>query len=853
MRRREARFGGDPQPAVKPMLAKLVHRLSGRRDYLDGIRDGRLCGWAVPRGGAGPVPVALYAGNTRIADTLASQFRTDLHDAGLAGGACGFSFATETQAGLLRVCRLDGPRPAEIGRIDLAARSAGDRPDPSGPSGPVRRLGGRLRSANPDLLAPGLAALRAPPRAAQERPTPLSARQAALFAPEDPATGHTLPDPLCAYMAYLRPRHRLEAQFDWARAPDDAAHFLTWILTSYAPLRAGLRVPLSHRAIHWLNAPLVIPGQRASLSRATWACVMNVPHLRQGLGRADPGWTGDVMAWWALEQARQFGCEDCLVPGPYVAHLAACPPDQEGLSFPLSRYLRRWQAETPALAAYDVTRQEDRRQITLAALTHAAARPDTLRYIPWASTEALLEEDPGGQTPLGHWLASRDGQRRLLARADYIACLRGRGYDPEARRFTSRSAEGHRLHPAALPAPAPARQGAAPVDVQVIGPVTKTSGLGQAMRASLAALETTGMTVQAVNFDLDNPAPATEIAHVTPTEARPARFTLMHLNAESIPLFFAYAPDITAGSYLAAYMFWELTRPAPCHALALHMIDEIWAASEHGRAIYAPQFDGPLRVMGLPTEMSGEVPTARGAVAHPDPLGARAALLARTGFAADSFLCLASFDSFSFVQRKNPLGLIRAFAAAFPQGGAHLLLKTQNRSRVQDPEQRAIWAEIDALIAGDCRFCLIDDTLPRATLTTLTAGADAYLSLHRSEGWGFGMIEAMALGVPVLATGYSGNLAYCDHSTAWLVPATPVAPDPHGYMFTPKGGLWVEPDHAQAVALLQRMAHSPDLRAQKARTAQRRVVQAFSPQAIGARYAARIETVLHHSPGARVA
>jgi glycosyltransferase involved in cell wall biosynthesis len=199
------------------------------------------------------------------------------------------------------------------------------------------------------------------------------------------------------------------------------------------------------------------------------------------------------------------------------------------------------------------------------------------------------------------------------------------------------------------------------------------------------------------------------------------------------------------------------------------------------------------------------------------------------------------------VQRKNPLGLIRAFADAFPKGGAQLLLKTQNRSRVGDPAQRKIWAEIDALTAGDPRFCVLDETLPRDALLTLTAGADAYLSLHRAEGWGFGMIEAMALGVPVLATGYSGNLAYCDNATAWLVPAKEVAPAPQDYMFTPEGGLWGEPDHDTAVALLRQMAEDPTACAHKAKAAQTRVLRSFSAEAIGTRYAARIDTVLRQT------
>ena len=403
-------------------------------------------------------------------------------------------------------------------------------------------------------------------------------------------------------------------------------------------------------------------------------------------------------------------------------------------------------------------------------------------------------------------------------------------------RFTTRTIEGHRLHALALIAPA---LHAPKIDVQVIGPVTKASGLGQATRASVAALKTTGLSVQVVDFALDNPAPDIDAPHTPITEARPARFSLLHLNAESLPLLPAYAPDITQGSYSAAYMFWELTRAPACHALALSMVDEIWAASDHGKAIYAPAFDGPVRTMGLACDLT---PPA-------DPLGARAAFVAHSGFAADSFLCMASFDSFSFVQRKNPLALIHAFRDAFPEGGAQLLLKTQNRTRVGDPAQQAIWAEIDALITDDPRFCLLDETMRRDDLLTLTAGANAYLSLHRAEGWGFGMIEAMAMGVPVLATGYSGNLAYSDDSTAWLVPATEVAPDPQDYMFTPDGGLWGQPNHEAAVRLLRQMRAAPEARKRKAGLALQRVRRDFSPETIGTRYATRIETVLRHQTG----
>ncbi|MFP7675590.1 glycosyltransferase [Marivita sp. S0852] len=800
-------------------LRRGVRRLRGTRDYLDGLQGGVLAGWAMPKPGAGPVPVALYDQRGRVADTLASQFRADLQLAGIADGRCGFVFAVPAGASHLRVCRMDGPRPVEIGHVRVTGPTGVARPVPAPRTPPLQQ----------DALAPGVAALRAKPVPAPAGPAALTSRQALLFANQHPETGDVLPDPLCAYMAYLRPRYRLEDQLPWETAPEEAAHFLHWMLTSYAPMRTGLKPPLSKRAIQWLNAPVVVPGQRTHLSRATWAALHGVPHLRQAMDLNNPDWVDSVLYWWAVHQARAISAEDCLVPDTYVARLAEQP---EGGRFAMSRYLLRWTEETPALARLSCSDPDDRRHITLAAMVRAAERPDTLRYLPRASLELLLQQDADRQTPLGAYVKQLDHQDRRISAKDYAACLRGRGYDMQTRHFTSRTAEGHRLHAAGLPAPA--YHGVRPVDVQIIGPVTKTSGLGQAMRASIAALDTTGLELQVVNFDLDNPAPDTEVPHVAFADARPARFTLLHLNAESIPLLTAYAPDITDRSYMAAYMFWELTRPASCHALALQMIDEVWAASEHGKAIYADRFDGPIRVMGLPNDV----------VPHTDPLGARAAFVARSGFQADAFLCMASFDSFSFVQRKNPLALIHAFREAFVQGEAQLLIKTQNRSRVQDPAQHRIWAQIEALTKGDPRFKILDETMDRPALLEIMAGADAYLSLHRAEGWGFGMVEAMALGVPVLATGYSGNLAYCDDTTAWLVPATLTAPKPDAYMFTPEGGLWGTPDHHAAVTLLRQMQADAPLRHRKAKTAQTHVMRGLSAETIGKRYATRIETVL---------
>ena len=214
---------------------------------------------------------------------------------------------------------------------------------------------------------------------------------------------------------------------------------------------------------------------------------------------------------------------------------------------------------------------------------------------------------------------------------------------------------------------------------------------------------------------------------------------------------------------------------------------------------------------------------------------------------ARHFVFLVAFDSFSFVQRKNPVGTLRAFAAAFPgDPDVRLVIKTQNRQKVRDPAQQAIWAEVDALVAADPRIRLIDETLSYDDLLRLKAGCDAYVSLHRAEGWGFGMIEAMALGVPVVATAYSGNMEFCSDATAFLVAAPEVELGPDDYIFVRPGQKWADPDIADAARQMRAVWSDPALRQARATAALANVRDNFAAAVIARRYKARLDTILQN-------
>lgn len=189
----------------------------------------------------------------------------------------------------------------------------------------------------------------------------------------------------------------------------------------------------------------------------------------------------------------------------------------------------------------------------------------------------------------------------------------------------------------------------------------------------------------------------------------------------------------------------------------------------------------------------------------------RDVLRARFGIAPGDFAVFFNFDFGSYV-RKNIPAALEAFARAF--GGdrtAKLVFKTKGAA--ENPRRARDMAARVAAHGLGAQFVHIPQYLPRADVDGLTAACDVYLSLHRAEGFGLGMAEAMAQGVPVVATAWSANTEFCTPDTSWPVPfrLVPIRPGEEN----PANVEWAEADAADAAAALR------DIRANPAATAAR--------------------------------
>lgn len=351
----------------------------------------------------------------------------------------------------------------------------------------------------------------------------------------------------------------------------------------------------------------------------------------------------------------------------------------------------------------------------------------------------------------------------------------------------------------------------APHGVNVVGYLDATSGLGERARQLVAALRAGGVSVGEWSVPAQGAASAptgtpsvvydTTIAMVTAVQLADVR--------SRVPEPFERA-DRTIG-----YFFWELAEVPDEQEWGIGLVDEIWAPTRFVADAYRAATDTPVHHVPLPLPVPpATAPPAEAAVAVDG--GSR-------------FDVLVAFDFLSVMERKNPLGAIEAFRRAFPgDEPVHLTIKTLNGE--QRPEQlRRVAAAID----GDDRIELRDQRCSPAELAELTASADVLLSLHRSEGLGLHLAEAMALGTMVVASRYGGNLDLMDDDSAALVGVELVeVGDGEGAYAAP--ARWADPDLDHAARLLRRAYDEPAWRTALADRAAERISESPSREAIGA-------------------
>ncbi|WP_408873339.1 glycosyltransferase family 4 protein [Gluconobacter roseus] len=330
----------------------------------------------------------------------------------------------------------------------------------------------------------------------------------------------------------------------------------------------------------------------------------------------------------------------------------------------------------------------------------------------------------------------------------------------------------------------------------VAGEFSRSSGLGEGARLMVRALR--DMNIPCATWDIDRRALEGDVTG-------PGAPLVMHVNAPMLPYAQLFMPrTLRTGRRIIGYWAWELPVVSETWRHARRHVHEIWAPSRFTADALRP-LGRPVRVVEHPVGLAEQKPSDRNRASF--------------GLPEDCVFVLVSFSLASSMVRKSPIETIRAFREAFGDRPDRLLVMKIGHTE-HYPEDLAA---IHAAIAGAPNIRIETGQLSGPDRLALTACADIILSLHRSEGFGLVVAEAMALGRCVIATDWSATTEFLDETCGLPVAYTLIpAQDPRGIWDMP-ATKWALPDMASAVHALRTAADDPDLRARLGENATRRI------------------------------
>jgi glycosyltransferase involved in cell wall biosynthesis len=371
------------------------------------------------------------------------------------------------------------------------------------------------------------------------------------------------------------------------------------------------------------------------------------------------------------------------------------------------------------------------------------------------------------------------------------------------------------------PRVAASRFGAGNESITLMGLLRSNSGLGQAARASFRALEhlnrpfsVLDTTDQYLSKNTTDPG-----LDRHPFGAH-GELNLIHANAAEFAAPLGMFHHRLGGRFNAAMWFWEgATLPVEWMP-AFDRVDELWLASNYLADVFGQYERVPVRVVGLAADL-------------PEPTDASRSML---GLGDEDLVFLFVFDAQSVAERKNPDLALTAFERAFGRGneGVRFIIKTHNLHKMPGSEAR-----LRRIEASNSSVTIVNEYWGRDQLLRLMQVADVYVSPHAAEGFGLTLLESMALGTPVIATAFSGNMDFTTEANSWLIDYTLTSlPERAGPY--PAGTVWAQPSLEALVETMRVIAGDRARVTEKGQIAHDDALETASLE----RYASRLDDLI---------
>ncbi len=337
--------------------------------------------------------------------------------------------------------------------------------------------------------------------------------------------------------------------------------------------------------------------------------------------------------------------------------------------------------------------------------------------------------------------------------------------------------------PAAGEPSAPLR--GAPWGVNVVGEFHSDDGRTEVARAIVSALDAGGIRALPIASRLLAPVqPTAEYATAVPRDA-PFTVSLICLDPSLLPAFGSQVGrEFFAGRFSIALWLPAVDALADDLRESEALLEEVWVPSAHSAAALRRAVTVPVHVVRVP------VPAPR----------VRERTRAELALPPETFLFHVHWDYRDGFELSNPLAAVEAFGSAFGAGGgAGLVLDCLGADEAGEEHARLLRE------AGQHPdIWVLDTDRSTAQARSVTASCDSFVSLHRATAFGLPIAEAMWLGKPAIATGYSGNLDYMTSENGLLVEHR-VVEIGDGHDRYPPHAMWAEPDLAHAATLMRQV------------------------------------------------
>ncbi|MES2159347.1 MAG: glycosyltransferase family 4 protein [Pseudomonadota bacterium] len=549
------------------------------------------------------------------------------------------------------------------------------------------------------------------------------------------------------------------------------------------------------------------------------------PDLQSSFNIKDIKGREGLVRWYVINGFVELGLNLESEDNVLVASLGQNLAHTRQLSFlPVSWLMRLFIDRFPSKDRLSLKSAQDQDQLLCWFFAHALEAANLAPFLTGDQAMALLATDDETDALKGGRLL-----RCIWASTPHLRVLFASPQDPAFRDWCL-SDHGLRAFPilthplialARPPARSPRRQ--RPFGVNLFGHAYARSGISEDMRMACRTLETAQ-----IPFVIRNIAPGSDMREEDAVNSVQDMTLPYAINMFCMPAASTIAAVLKMGRaqvadhYSIGFWPWELPEFPVFWRHAYECIDEIWASTRYTCAAFSRSSPHIVRHVPFAVDTS-----------ESDGLGRREFALPH-----DRFLFGFAFDGLSSFARKAPLATVQAFRQAFAPDDHSVGLVIKGLRVEGDPA----WSEIIHAIGDDTRINLITSSLARGSVLDLWRSLDCFISLHRSEGFGRNIAEAMLLEKPVIVTAHSGNMDFTDHATAALVPCALRLVKDGEYPFG-TGQVWAEPDIHAAAVQMRHVVNDHSLRQQRVRNGREKIIELYDLKVVGRIWHKRLQDI----------